>query len=142
MSTTFWSPANRLGLTTFARHSGLFKCKDLGLCRYFLGLEVNQAGDNIEVSQKGYAERVLKRFDMENCNDRQTPMDPNSFPTCEEPDDIRTDPTSYQSLTGSVNFLVTGTRPDLAFPCGVVSMFNAKPAIQHLNVAKGTLRYI
>lgn len=79
---------------------------------------------------------------MDNCNGCQTPMDPNSFPTRKEPDDVHIDPTSYQLLIGSVNFLVTGTRPDLAFPYTALSTFNAKPAIRHLNVVKGMLRYV
>ena len=41
---------------------------DLGLMKYFLGLEVIQGKDGIFVSQERYAEEVLKKFKMTSCN--------------------------------------------------------------------------
>lgn len=48
----------------------------------------------------------------------------------------------YQSMTSSIKFLVTGTRPDLAWCCGMLSTFNAAPAERHVDTAKQVLRYI
>ena len=69
-------------------------------------------------------------------------MDPDSFPRREEDDDVPVDPTMYQLLSGSVNFLVTGTRMDLAFPTAFMSTFNAKPMEGHLSMAKDVLRSV
>ena len=44
-----------------------FEMSDLGLLHYFLGLEVKQEEDGVFISQRRYAEGLLKRFQMEKC---------------------------------------------------------------------------
>ena len=51
--------------------------KDLGLMRYFLGLEVWQKLEGIFLDQGKYAVEILKRFDMLECKAMATPMDTN-----------------------------------------------------------------
>jgi len=53
-----------------------FEMTDLGLMKYFLGLEVIQWKDGIFVLQEMYAEEVLKKFKMTSCNPVSTPMEP------------------------------------------------------------------
>jgi hypothetical protein len=52
-----------------------FECKDLGPCRYLLGLEITQTNESIVISQSGYAQRILKRFHIIDCKGRDTPLD-------------------------------------------------------------------
>ena len=51
-----------------------FKMKDLGMMRYFLGMEVWQDADGISLGQGKYAVEILKRFGMMNCKAMTTPM--------------------------------------------------------------------
>ena len=51
-----------------------FEMTDLGLMKYFLGIEVSQTNDGIFIFQKKYANDVLKRFKMLNCNPTSTPI--------------------------------------------------------------------
>ena len=51
--------------------------KDLGLMHYFLGLEVWKNSEGIFLNQGKYAVEILKRFDMLECKDMDTPMDSN-----------------------------------------------------------------
>jgi hypothetical protein len=44
-----------------------FEMTDLGLMKYFLGIEVDQSDDGIFICQTKYANEVLKRFRMLNC---------------------------------------------------------------------------
>ena len=46
---------------------------DLGLLRYFLGIEVEQNENRIFISQAKYVEEVLKRFNMQNSKAAVTP---------------------------------------------------------------------
>jgi hypothetical protein len=39
-------------------------------------------------------------------------------------------------------YVVTGTRPDLAYTITQLWQFNASPSITHLNAAKRVLRYL
>jgi len=51
-----------------------FEITDLGLMKYFLGIEVYQSDDGIFICQNNYANEVLKRFRMLNCKPTATPM--------------------------------------------------------------------
>ena len=53
-----------------------FEMTDLGLMKYFLGIEVKQLKEGIFISQEGYAKDILKRFGMEDSNPMATPMEP------------------------------------------------------------------
>lgn len=44
-----------------------FKMTDLGLMKYFLGIEVNQFEIEIFISQSKYANDISRRFRMLNC---------------------------------------------------------------------------
>ena len=48
--------------------------KDLGMMRYFLGMEVWQNVDGIYLGQGKYAVEMLKRFGMMDCKAMTTPM--------------------------------------------------------------------
>ncbi|GJS54580.1 retrovirus-related pol polyprotein from transposon TNT 1-94 [Tanacetum coccineum] len=53
-----------------------FEMINLGLMKYFLGLEIPQCKSGIFVSQAGYAKYILKKSKMEECNPVATPMEP------------------------------------------------------------------
>ena len=44
-----------------------FEMTDLGLMKYFLGLEVTQADKGIFICQHKYATDILQRFRMDKC---------------------------------------------------------------------------
>ena len=121
-----------------------YPCKDLGQVKYLLGFEINIDDNGISISQRAYADRVLTRFGMQECNSRKTPLDPNTFPPrstdSENVDQSRMK--TYQQIIGSINYLVSGTRPDLAFTVSMLSTFNSNPSEEHLALAKQVLRYL
>lgn len=51
-----------------------FALKDLGDLHYFLGIEVTKVRDRLVLSQRKYANDLLKRIGMENCKASNTPM--------------------------------------------------------------------
>jgi hypothetical protein len=51
-----------------------FEMTDLGMMKYFLGIEVNQSEDGIFICQTKYAKDILKRFRMVNCKPTVTPI--------------------------------------------------------------------
>jgi len=48
----------------------------------------------------------------------------------------------YQSMVGSLMYLMVATRPDLGYAVGAVSQFAASPDEEHLAAVKRILRYI
>jgi hypothetical protein len=51
-----------------------FEMKDLGLLRYFLGLEIWQGDGELFVSQGKYAREILGKFHMEGSKPMDTPL--------------------------------------------------------------------
>ncbi|KAJ3693375.1 hypothetical protein LUZ60_008855 [Juncus effusus] len=117
-----------------------FEMTDLGLMKYFLGLEVTQGECGIFASQEAYAKDILKRYKMEDSNPVATPMELDAKLSKFEGGEIF-DASKYKSLVGSLRYL-TCTRPDIAYSVGVVSRFMEEPRYSHWKAIKRILRYI
>jgi hypothetical protein len=52
-----------------------FKMSDLGLLTYYLGIEVRQDSFEIQLCQRAYAQRLLEKMGLEDCNPSVTPME-------------------------------------------------------------------
>ncbi|KAD6119247.1 hypothetical protein E3N88_10518 [Mikania micrantha] len=98
-----------------------FEMSDMGLLRYFLGLEVTQGKDGVFISQTQYALNLLKRFGMTQVNLESTPM--NAGEKLQVNDESgRVNESYYRSMVGGLIYL-THTRPDLAYIVSLVSRF-------------------
>jgi len=73
---------------------------------------------------------------MEDCKPVSTPIDSNHHLKAIEDEDESTDATAYQQIIGSLMYLVTGTRPDLAYIITHLSQFNLSPSAKHLTAVK------
>lgn len=117
-----------------------FDMTDLGRMRYFLGLEVLQRSDGIFVCQKKYAQEVLERFNMADCNAVFNPIVP-GFKLDKDSASMAVDNTLYMQMVGSLMYL-TSTRPDIMFVVSLLSRYLAHPTDIHLQAVKRVLRYI
>ncbi|KAL0367342.1 UNVERIFIED_CONTAM: Copia protein [Sesamum radiatum] len=52
-----------------------FEMTDIGLISYYLDIKLKQRDDGIFILQEGYAKKILKKFEMENCMPMSTPME-------------------------------------------------------------------
>lgn len=118
----------------------LFKMSDLGLLSYYLGIEVAQTTEGITICQASYAEKILDKAGMSECNPSQVPMEP-KIKLRKSTKDQKVDSTYFRSLVGSLRYLVN-TRPDLAFSVGIVSRFMEEPTVHHMNAIRQILRYL
>ncbi|CAH9119565.1 unnamed protein product [Cuscuta europaea] len=117
-----------------------FEMTDLGMLRYFLGLEVRQDCNGIFLCQKKYAMDLLKRFHMENCEAAKTPMNTNE--KLQKSDGTeKADATLYRSMVGGLNYL-THSRPDITLSVRIVSRYMHNPTKQHLGAVKRIMKYI
>ena len=126
-----------------------FEMKDLGEAHYVLGIEIVRDRQKrlLGLSQKGYIERVLSRFNMESCNKADVPVnkgDKFSRDQCpkseREIELMKIRP--YASLVGSLMYANICTRPDLAFIVGLLGRFQSNPGESHWIAAKKVLRYM
>lgn len=51
-----------------------YEMNSLGLLHHFLGIEIHQEDDRVFISQKKYVEKILKKFEMFDCNPTDTPL--------------------------------------------------------------------
>lgn len=117
-----------------------FDMTDLGRMRYFLGIEVLQRKDGIFISQRKYAQEVLERFNMDQCNSVHNPVVP-GFKLTKDKEGVEVDSTLYKQMVGSLMYL-TATRPDLMFIVCLISRYMERPTESHLLAAKRALRYV
>jgi len=117
-----------------------FKMSDLGLLRYYLGLEVTQMGSGITVCQSAYATKIQEGAGLTGCNPSHTPME-SRLKLSKSSSASAVDATKYRSIVGSLRYLVN-SRPDLAYSVGYISWFMENPTIEHMVAVKRVLRYI
>ena len=126
-----------------------FDMKDLGEAHYVLGIEItrDRSKRRLGLSQKAYIDKILKRFNMENCSGGDIPIgkgDKLSLSQCpitdHEVQSMKEKP--YASLVGSVMYAQVCTGPDLAFVLSVLGRFQSNPGLAHWNAGKKVLRYL
>ncbi|KAJ7544689.1 hypothetical protein O6H91_09G089600 [Diphasiastrum complanatum] len=84
---------------------------------------------------------MLKKFQMENCKDIDTPMEHIVKVSMKDDEKSFVDITLYRSLIGSLIWL-TVTRPNLSFFVHKLSQHMHDPKLYHWKLAKRVLRYI
>ena len=102
---------------------------DLGPARPFLGLEMeNLPNRPLCLHQRQFIEKVLHRFNMEQCNGTYTPMETGQQLLPVQRSDTLVDPRKYQSLVGSFisknNTLRQGRPMRLAHLAHITSIAN------------------
>ncbi|XP_015167594.1 uncharacterized mitochondrial protein AtMg00810-like [Solanum tuberosum] len=117
-----------------------FEMSDLGKMHYFLGLEVVQSDEGIFVSQKKYVREILNRFEMQNCNPANIPVE-FGLKLNKVGSGKKVDSTFYKQIIGSLMYL-TATGPDIMYVVSPVSRYMECPTEMHLLAAKRILRYL
>jgi len=129
--------------------SNEFDMKELRATKKILGMEISrdrQVG-KLFLSQQKYIERVLDRFNMNNCKLVSTPLAAHlklSSKLCpdtkEEMKHMSHVP--YASAVGSLMYAMVCTRPDLAYFVSMVSRYMHNPGKSHWSAVKWIFRYL
>lgn len=90
-----------------------FRIKDLGELSHFLSLEVESMKDEIFVSQKSYAKKIVNKFELNQSKRCYIPLDAN-IKLWHEKWKLLLDLWSYRALVGNLIYL-TITRPNIVF---------------------------
>ncbi|XP_068657935.1 uncharacterized mitochondrial protein AtMg00810-like [Aristolochia californica] len=116
-----------------------FKPKDLGLLKYFLGIEVLQSKHEIVQSQRKYALDLIEETWMMGCKPIDTPMDANTKLCGGTGEDL--DIGKYKRLVRRLIYLCV-TTPNISYAVSVVSQYMHKPQLSHWQALERILRYL
>jgi hypothetical protein len=122
---------------------------DLGEASYVLGIEISRDRKRglLGLSQKGYIEKILKRFNMMDCAGGDVPINKGDKLSREQApktdqEKLEMADKPYASLVGSFMYAQVCTRPDLAFPLSVLGRFQSNPGQAHWVAGKKVMRYL
>ena len=117
-----------------------FEIKDLGLVKYFLGMEVARSKAGIFINQRKYILDLLEETGLLNCKPAETPLDANQKLELSKPEEV-VNIGKFQCLVGKLIYLSL-TRPDIAFPVSMLSQFMHSPSQRHFEAAYRVVRYL
>ncbi|KAK1418428.1 hypothetical protein QVD17_27572 [Tagetes erecta] len=120
-----------------------FMIKDLGLLKYFLGIEVIRTDEGLCLSQRKYCMELLTEYGLSGCKPAKTPIEQHYAVVnfCKTHSDLLENVSGYQQLLGKLIYL-SHTRPDISYAVQYLSQFMHKPTHAHLQLAMRVLRYL
>ncbi|CAI7806965.1 unnamed protein product [Closterium sp. NIES-54] len=121
-------------------------CTDPGELTSYLGLRItrDRAQRTITLTQSHLLQQVLQRFGFTYSSPQSTPL-PTGHSLSAPPSDESVEPSGpYLELVGCLMYLMTCTRPDLAYPLSILARYVApgKHRKEHMDAAKRVLRYL
>ncbi|CAI7899406.1 unnamed protein product, partial [Closterium sp. NIES-53] len=121
-------------------------CTDLGELTSYLGLRItrDRAQRTITLTQSQMVQQVLQRFGFTYSSPQSTPL-PTGHSLSAPPSDESVEPSGpYPELVGCLMYLMTCTRPDLAYPLSLLACYVAPGRHRkvHWDAAKRVLRYL
>ena len=114
--------------------------KDLGPLTYFLGLKVHTDSTSIFLNQHKYTQDLITLAGLQDTSSSDTQLEVNTKYRSEE-GDLLPNPTVFQQLVGSLNYL-TNTRPNISFVVQQVNQFMHTPRHLHLPVVHHIIKYL
>lgn len=130
-----------------------FKITDLGETKSCLGMRIDYDREKgiMKLSQSKYINKILKTFNMSNCDpcstpdsknvDNQGPLSALHCPRNNQEKEFMKDK-PYRQLIGSLIYLTTCTRPDLTHSVSCLARFASNPGPQHWYGAMRVLKYL
>ncbi|KAG8478386.1 hypothetical protein CXB51_028195 [Gossypium anomalum] len=126
-----------------------FEMKDLGQAKKILGIEIlrDKKTSKLYLSQKGYIEKVLCRFNIQSAKPVSTPLAAHfrlsSALSPQSNDEIEyMSHVPYSSEVGSLMYVIDCSRPDLSYAISAVSRYMVNPNKEHWKVVQWILRYL
>ena len=119
-----------------------WECRDLGETSEFLRMRIRRNGDKFLIDQCPYLDKVIANTGMQNAKSAPTPLPAGYIPA---PNPGQSTPelrSRYQTVIGSLLYIMLGTRPDISFAVTKLAQFASNPSVEHLNKALYVVRYL
>ena len=105
-------------------------------------MRIRQIGKKLILDQQDYLKKIVTRFGLDDAKSAITPL-----PECYEPEENKGTCTpefrqQYQSVIGSLLYIMLGTRPDISYAVIKMAQFASNPSSDHMNKAKQIIHYL
>ncbi|GJS63364.1 zinc finger, CCHC-type containing protein [Tanacetum coccineum] len=120
--------------------SSRFSMKDIGEAYVILGIRIKHESNGIAISQSYYIEKVLKKFKYSDCTPVSTPLD--TYEKLMPNRGLAVSQLDYSRVIGCLMYVMTYTRPDIAFVVGKLSRYTSNPGTQHWQAIQRVLKYL
>ncbi|GJU07557.1 zinc finger, CCHC-type containing protein [Tanacetum coccineum] len=120
--------------------SSKFSMKDMGEADVILGIKIKRKNKGIVITKSHFIEKILKKFNHEDCSWVSTPMDPVEklmLNTSKHVDQLE-----YSRAIGCLMYAMTSTIPDIAYAVGRLSTFTSNPSRQHWHAITRVFKYL
>ena len=102
-----------------------WKCQDLSEAIKFLHMHIKCHSHKIDIDQHAYLNKIIEHFGLQNANFTPTPLPQGYYP-------IRNDGpvnpalyTKFQTIIGSLLYIMISTQPDIAYAVMTLSKYLA-----------------
>ncbi|GJS59835.1 zinc finger, CCHC-type containing protein [Tanacetum coccineum] len=120
--------------------SSRFSMKDMGEAYVILRIRIKHKTNGIAISQSQYIKKVLKKFNYFDCTPVSTPMDtseklmPNNGQAVSQ--------LEYSRVIGCLMYVMTCTRPNIAFAVGKLSRYTSNLGTQYWQAIQRVSKYL
>ena len=108
----------------------------------FTGLLIKVESDGIKLSQDGFAKKLVSEFDISDVRKANTPMSTTTLLGKRKEDEETVDSTMIRQAVGGLQYLVSGTRPDLSYAVQSVAHYVSDPGMSHWQAVKQILKFV
>jgi hypothetical protein len=146
-----------IGKKEFVNHikkmlSNHFKMQDLGPIESIIGFKIERNENETTISQEKYIDNILRKFNMTECKQIDTPMLPVSNKPPKDknkkedfldspPKDFQ-DISLYQQAIGNLIYLANGSRPDICYAVNSLARKMQQPSVTDWEATKRVIRYL
>ena len=117
-----------------------FDMKDMGLADVILGIKISRASNELILSQTHYVDKILGKFNKDDNTVPKTPLDTSIYLSKNKGEGIFQ--VKYARIIGSLMYLTSCTRPDLAYTVSKLSRYTNNLGTVHWKAIVRVLRYL
>ena len=117
-----------------------FDMKDMGQADVILGVRITRTQDGLLLSQAHYVDAILEKFNRNDTGVARTPMDVSQHLSKNKGEGVQQ--LEYSRVIGSLMYLMSCTRPDIAYSVSRLSRYTSNPSSIHWQALTRVLRYL
>ncbi|GJR87318.1 retrovirus-related pol polyprotein from transposon TNT 1-94 [Tanacetum coccineum] len=117
-----------------------FDMKDMGLADVILGIKIIRTHNELVLSQAHYVDKILKTHNAGDSGLARTPIDTSMHLSKNR--GVGVAQLEYSRIIGMLMYLMTSTRPDLAYVVSRLSRYTSNPSVAHWKAMTRVLHYL